>query len=318
MSSIKTDWYFIVNPHAGSGKTMGEWVPAEQKLDKLGITYQTAYTNHKTHATRLAYDAASEGYRKILAVGGDGSIHETFNGIMQWCDDNGCDPSDFILGVAPIGSGNDWIKSTGVPHDVMKVADMLEDSRCRGKMDIIKVTRGDGKPCYMANIGGLGFDSHVCKIVNLQKESGKRGKRIYLNALLDTIRTLDPIEYQVVADGEEKFSGLSYSLALGNGKYSGSGMRQVPLADMNDGLLDVMIVPKLPLFKLLPEIPSLFTGKIHECGKVIYFQCREVHIVPLNASAEDIFELDGEIEGRIPITVSVDPRRIGILCAAEE
>ena len=312
MTEPKTEWYFIVNPRAGSGKTLSEWIPAEHILESLDIPYLTAYTSHKRHATTLAHDAAAEGYRKIVAVGGDGSIHEVFNGIMRWCDENSASPEDFYIGVAPIGSGNDWIKSLNVPHDVGKVIDLI-DRNSFARMDVVKVHSVGGKTTYMANIGGIGFDSHVCKTVNLQKESGKRGKMIYLNALQFTIFNLKPINIQILADGREVFSGYAYSVALGNGRYSGSGMRQVPLAVMDDGLLDVMVVPKLPLHKIFRQLPKLFDGTLIESRDVIFARCRKLEILPLDEASNDIIELDGEIEGRIPLKIEMDGRQINAL-----
>ena len=99
MDDIKTEWFFIVNPRAGSGKTMSLWVPAEQKLQKLGISFVTAMTDHKRHATELAFEAAHKGYRRIVAVGGDGSLHEVLSGIARHCDEKGVDPSGFTIGV---------------------------------------------------------------------------------------------------------------------------------------------------------------------------------------------------------------------------
>lgn len=318
MYEAKTDWFFIVNPHAGSGKTMCEWVPAEQELYKLGIPFTTAYTDHKRHAMALAYGAASEGYRRIMAVGGDGSVHEAFNGIMQWCDEHHVSPEDFILAVAPIGSGNDWIKSLDTPHDVGKVMNMLRD-RTFGKMDVIRLDcdnvdlEGRREVRYMANVGGTGFDSHVCERVNHQKERGKRNKLIYLNGLQYTVRHLKPINLQVLADGKEVFCGECYSIALGNGRYSGGGMQQVPRARIDDGKLDAMIVPKVSITKMIKEMPKLFTSSINEMKELITVQCHELQIVPLDNRSRDIIELDGEIEGRLPATFTADGRKIGVI-----
>lgn len=312
MAETKTVWYFIVNPRAGSGKTMPLWVPAENKLTRLGIPYVTAYTDHKRHATTLAYDAAAEGYRKIIAVGGDGSVHETFNGIMRWCDDTGTSPEEFTLGVAPIGSGNDWIKSLNIPHDMDEVVRIIARGKT-ARMDVVKVNSAGGKKCYMANIGGAGFDSHVCKRVNIQKEGGARGKKIYLNALRHTMFSLKPISIKVVADGEKIFQGPAYSFALGNGRYSGSGMRQVPLAIMDDGILDVTIIPKMPMMTMLKQIPRLFNGTLNESRDVVMARCKTLEITPLNEESADIYELDGEIEGHLPIYIQMDGRQINVI-----
>lgn len=312
MQESKNEWYFIVNPRAGSGKTMSEWVPAEKKLTRLGIPFVTEFTDHKRHATSLAYEAAESGYRKIMAVGGDGSLHEVFNGLMKWCAEHSASPSEFYMGVVPIGSGNDWIKSLNVPHDTSAVIDLL-DKESFTQMDVFSITSVGGKIRYMANGAGLGFDSHVCKRVNMLKESGFRSKMIYLNALRHTALHLKPIKIQIIADGKEFHNGQVYSVAVGNGRYSGSGMRQVPLAVMDDGIMDVMVVPKIPLTQLFRQIPRLFNGTLNESREVKMTRCRSLTIVPLDNESQDIIEIDGEIEGRLPITIDLLPERINVL-----
>lgn len=312
MDDIKTEWFFIVNPRAGSGKTMSLWVPAEQKLQKLGISFVTAMTDHKRHATELAFEAAQKGYRRIVAVGGDGSLHEVLSGIARHCDENGVDPSGFTIGVMPIGSGNDWIKSLGLPNDLDNMISLIENESI-GKMDLVRVLSSGGKVSYMANVGGTGFDSHVCSRVNLQKEGGKRGKLIYLDALRYTITHLSPINLKVLADDQPVFEGVCYSIALGNGRYSGSGMRQVPKAEIDDGILDYMIVPKVKLKTMLKEIPRLFNGTIDESGVVVSGKCRSLRIMPLDDASADIIELDGEIEGKLPLSIDMDGRQIHVI-----
>lgn len=313
MTESKTDCYFfIVNPRAGSGKTMYEWLPAERKLKRLGIPCDIAMTDHKRHATALAYEAASKGYRKIIAVGGDGSLHETFNGICRWCARTGTPTEEFLLGVVPIGSGNDWIRSLGVPNDTSEVVDLIRKNSV-GVMDVVRVKSSGGRLAYMANIGGVGFDSHVCKRVNIQKESGRRGKMIYLNSLRYTIFNLKPVYISVVADGEVIFTGQCFSVALGNGRYSGSGMRQVPLAVMDDGLLDYAVIPKAPLAKVLKELPRLFSGTLNQSEYVISGKCRSLQIVPMDEQSADIFELDGEIEGLLPMSVEITGHQINVI-----
>ena len=312
MNDKKSTLFFIVNPRAGSGKTMCEWLPAEKELERAGVRYVTAMTDHKRHATSLAMEACQQGYRKIIAVGGDGSLHEVFNGICRWCDNSNCDISDFYIGVIPIGSGNDWIKSLGVEKDAKAALECVCRSEYR-MMDVIRVESSGSRVCYMANVGGTGFDSHVCLRVNSQKESGKRGKLIYLNSLIYTIATLRSIRVACYADGKMVFSGDCYSIALGNGRYSGSGMRQVPAAEIDDSLVDYLIIPRLPLGRIMLEAPRLFTGTINESRYVISGQCKSFKVMPLDSESEDVLELDGELEGRLPMSVEVLPSRIRVM-----
>ena len=312
MSETKSAWYFIVNPRAGSGKTMSEWVPAERLLEQKGIPFVTAMTDHKKHAITLAREAAAAGYRRIAAVGGDGSLHEVLGGICSWCEESGTPPEEFCLAVVPIGSGNDWIKSCGVPDDVQEVIKLLVNESF-GRMDIVRATSRDGLVTYMANCAGTGFDSHVCERVNRQKERGMRGRMIYLNALRYTIFHIKPISVTVRADGKEVFSGEAYSLAMGNGPWSGGGMRQVPLARNDDGQLDYMIVPRLRLRKIFKEIPRLFAGTVHESEVILSGRCESLQVAPLDEASADLVEFDGEVEGRLPMVIGPTGRQIRVL-----
>ena len=312
MSETKTEWYFIVNPRAGSGKTMSQWVPAEKLLEQKGVPFVTALTDHKKHAEELAREAAAAGYRRIAAVGGDGSLHEVLGGICGWCEEAGVSPEEFRLAVVPIGSGNDWIKSCGVPADIADVIRLIAQDSF-GRMDVVRATSRDGRVTYMANCAGTGFDSHVCERVNRQKERGMRGRMIYLKALRYTIFHLKPIHILVRADDREVFSGEAYSLATGNGPWSGGGMRQVPLARNDDGLLDYMVVPRSPLLKLVKEVPRLLAGTTHESELIITGRCTTLQIAPLDEAAADIVEFDGEVEGRLPMVIGITGQQIRVL-----
>ena len=312
MSETKTAWYFIVNPRAGSGTSMSEWLPAEQMLEQEHIPFVTAMTDHKKHAVTLAREAAAEGYRRIAAVGGDGSLHEVLGGICSWCAETGTPTEEFYLAVVPIGSGNDWIKSCRVPNDVPTVIRMIAEESF-GWMDILRAESRDGKVGYVANSAGVGFDSHVCERVNRQKERGMRDRLIYLKALRYTFFHLKPIRVVIRENGEAVFAGEAYSIAIGNGPWSGGGMRQVPLAANDDGLIDYMVVPKTKLYKLMKEVPRLFAGTVNESPLIHAGRCRQLRITPLDEVSADIIEYDGEIEGQLPLDLTFAGSRIHVL-----
>lgn len=304
------NWYFIVNPHAGSGKTMSEWVIAEKELDKREIPYVSVFTERIGHAKELAYAAACEGYRKFMAVGGDGSVHEVMCGIVKAVDEGVAPASEFFLSVIPIGSGNDWIKTIGIPHDTVKAIE-ASDSEKTAREDILKARFSD-KSSVVSNIAGAGFDSHVCDIVNAQKAAGKRSKRIYAKALVRTIAGLKSINVSVICDGKEVFSGPCYSISIGNGRYSGGGMLQTPGATIDDGQADMLIVPKLPIHVILKEVPKIFKGTIDKSPYTKTVRFRQATIVPLDAASADLVEIDGEVEGRLPVTFEMSGDQINI------
>ena len=312
MSENSNDWYIIINPLAGSGKTMKEWKKAEKMLRRLGVGYSAVTTEYAGHAVRLAARAAENGYRRFLAVGGDGSVHELFCGLMNVVRHSGLDPEEFTLGVIPIGTGNDWVRSLGISGRLGDVMDLISKESFKYQ-DIVSITGADGKNTYMANIGGAGFDSMVCEKVNREKTTGHRSPFLYAKALIQTIIQSPIIRIEAIADGKSIFKGECYSISFGNGPYSGGGMRQTSAADMNDGLFDVMIVPVLSLKALATNLYRLYTGTTHKCRHVVYVQCRHLKVVPLDRYSEVSFEADGEVEGHLPVEISMMENRMKVI-----
>ena len=127
---------------------------------------------------------------------------------------------------------------------------------------------------------------------------------------MHTIRWIRALKGTVKVDGNVLYNGDFYSIALGNGRYSGGGMRQVPKAVMNDGLVDVMVVPKLPVRTLLKEMPRLFNGTLAESKFVLMSRGT---VIEVSADRDDVVEMDGEIEGNLPLKVSVTGSSINVL-----
>ncbi len=326
--TIDKVWYAVVNPNAGSGKTISEWPRAERLLSDSRIPYEYKTTWSKGAATEIATRACEEGYRRFLAVGGDGTVHEVLEGIARYVEmsavaatlSEGSTPlslSDFTLAVIPIGSGNDWIKTLGVPHDTAAIVSLIKDESF-ARQDVFKVSvRNDETSTqassYMANIAGVGFDANICNRVNFEKNSGKKGKILYLKVLVTTVVKTKPFPCRVVADGKEIFKGDALSIAMGCGKYSGGGMMQVPYAVMDDGLLDVTVIPTLPLGTIVRAVPTLFSGRLLEKHPELTFtRCKSLQIEPLEGSGP-LVEVDGEIVGNIPLTVSLLPGQLNVI-----
>lgn len=303
MAEMDKVWYAVVNPHAGSGKTVSEWPRAEQLLQANGIDYEYKTTWRKCHASEIAFDACGHGYRRFLAVGGDGTVHEVLDGIARYVESSDSLLSDFTLAVIPIGSGNDWIKTLHIPHSTEVIIDLIKNERF-AKQDIFKLslTGEDGSAAvvsYMVNIGGVGFDANVCHRVNFEKESGKSGKILYVKVLVQNIVGRHPFPCRIFADGELAFDGNAISLAMGIGKYSGGGMLQVPDALNNDGLLDFTVIPDLSLMKILRAVPGLFNGKLLTANPELY-SSRCAHLrIEVGGGMKELIEVDGEVIGEV-------------------
>lgn len=314
-------WMAVVNVFAASRKAGSIWKNAAVMLEEAGVSYKARFTGGALNATALSRKSAAEGYRRFIAVGGDGTIHDVLNGIGEYVTSaEGVSFSDFTLAVIPVGSGNDWVKSVGVPRDMRQAVRLVADG-VRRKQDVVKVSVLDAADLeaeplavsYMANIAGVGLDARVCEIVNRKKEQGKRGKKLYVSALLYCIRHRVPVRASIVCDGVEIFNGRYLSIAFGTGKFSGGGMRQTPLAVIDDGLTDVTVIPDIPLLTIAKEAPKLFTGTFHKVDVLTQARCRKVTVIPSKEADAEPVEVDGEVIGRAPVTMEVLEGQLNIV-----
>ena len=319
-------WLAAVNLHAGSGKTALLWREAEGLLDRMQVPYECRYAGFRFCIAEIAYHAASEGFRKFIAVGGDGTIHDVLEGIMKYVDISSSSSSpagisDFTLAVIPIGSGNDWIRIHHIGYDIGETVSLIK-AESFVRQDIVKVTvlpesrnQGtpvDGKHSYMVNIGGVGFDARVCERVNGQKARGKRGRLLYIKALLYLFFHYRSVPAVVRCDDGTVFEGDCFSVAVGNGKYCGGGLRQTPDAVYDDGLLDLTVIPAYSLPRVLLELPKLFNGRFNSVKGLKICRGRSVTVLPLSGKCE-LVEVDGEIIGNVPVRFEVLSEQINVL-----
>jgi YegS/Rv2252/BmrU family lipid kinase len=324
-----TVWFAVINVYAASSKAAKSWAKAEERMKAKGMVFHGSRTGKGGSAMELTFDACMAGYRKFIAVGGDGTVHDVLNGIagyVDWTQESGrpVSFSDFTIGVIPVGSGNDWIKTAGVPKDIEKAVDVLE-AGCLSKQDVVRVSLLEqGMPphdrtiamSYMMNIGGIGIDARVCEAVNAQKRQGKRGKILYVTALLKAIFERVPADAKVICDGQTVFDGLYFSMAFGVGKYSGGGMRQTPEAVMDDGLLDMTIIPEIPMRRIMREAPRLFTDTFLKVPELIVAKSKVITVMPGSAACAEPVEVDGEVVGKAPVRFEVLDNQINVVIKA--
>jgi YegS/Rv2252/BmrU family lipid kinase len=205
-------------------------------------------TVYPTHATELAKQAALEGYDLVVAMGGDGTVHEVVNGLMLV-------PAEKrpTLGVVPLGSGNDFAHAIGIPLQADRaMAQALEGES--SPVDIIRMTDENGRVEYLDNTVGIGFDAVVT--IRSHKLPVVRGFLMYLTAVIQTILlNHDPALMKIESDGE-LWQEEAMMLTLCNGPREGGGFIIAPDANMNDGIIDFALVKKcgrLMMFRLLPE-----------------------------------------------------------------
>lgn len=237
----------IVNPQARHGET-GKLVPVIEKL-LARAEHDTALTTHVGHATEIA--AAAEGYDVVVAVGGDGTVHEVLNGLMRRPPDDR--PA---LGVIPTGNGNDTRRTLGIPDDVTDASLALISGVTR-RFDI-----GVCNGIYFNNSFAAGLDARVtAKAVEYKATTRRSGLWLYLTALLHVLfNELYPHHVRVSWDGAEPVAHDLLIIAATIGPTYGGGFKIAPDAVPDDGLLEVCRIDPLSLPQALMRLPFVIAG----------------------------------------------------------
>jgi YegS/Rv2252/BmrU family lipid kinase len=305
-------WYAIVNPEAGSGKGIKDWPLIKALLEKEEIEFDFHLTERKYHAVELTVWAIRKNYKRILVVGGDGTLNEVVNGVFIQKQQP---PTEITLGVIGVGTGNDWQKTFSIPANYADNVLAIKNGRTIlqdiGRVDYFEARIRHSR--YFANAAGAGFDANVAYATNKLKESGRRGKVLYIFSLLKTL-----IKYRYtmasISIDQTKINGKIFSVTLGIGKYNGGGMMQVPNAQPDDGLFDITIIKKIRRFDVLRNIYRLYNGTILNHPKIFGYQAKTASIT---SKPPVYLEVDGESLGSSPFSFSIVPQSIRVVVGAD-
>ena len=282
----------IINPAAGANKTYKKWPQLNQLLSSIGLSFDHQYTEGAGHAIELAHEAASDGYRYLVAVGGDGTINEVANGIL-----NSSNTKEVSLGVVSTGTGSDFARSTGIPIDSVNACSALTSTK-RMMIDtgIVEYHKnGEKTQRYFVNAAGIGFDAAAVESTEkIPKYFG--GTIPYLAGLLRTL-----IGYRnksVVMNIDDTIKSTKIlSVIVANGNYLGGGMHVAPDAVMDDSLLDVVVIGDVGKLDLLKSLPMIYKGTHGKHPKVSIEKAAEVTI---GTSERVLVHADGELLGEGP------------------
>lgn len=306
---INDVWMVIVNPKAGSGRGLQDWPIISNRMYSSGLHFTCLFTEHKYHAMELTVKAINDGYRNIVAVGGDGTIHEVVNGIFM---QKKVPTTEISLAVIPAGTGNDWIRMFGISKTYSEAVQSLVEKRTV-LQDVARVSYYETKvqhTRYMANVAGLGYDAVVNLKYNMLKDEGKYGKWLYLRSTFRTFAKFFPIHFNIKADGRPFYDGMVFSGAVGIGKYNGGGMQQTPFAEVDDELMDLTIIKKMSKLRIARNFRLLYSGNIYSIPKVMHTQCKRLDI---DTFPESRIEIDGEAVGTSPFTFELVPHAIKVV-----
>jgi YegS/Rv2252/BmrU family lipid kinase len=282
----------IVNPHAGGGRTAAALPAVEAALRARGAEVRTDRTLSIDHAVALGREAAQAG-EVAVSFGGDGLAGAVAHALRG---------TEGVLGVLPGGRGNDFARKLGIPSDAGSAAAVLVEGRER-TVDVAEV---DGRT--FLGIASYGFDSDVQDIANAT--TVVRGQLVYLYATLRGIAAWRPVRLTFAADGGPERAVTGYAVAACNSGVFGGGMALAPDADLEDGLLDVVVTGHTPKLRFLRNLPKVFKGTHLDEPEVELLRARELRV-----DAERPFRIyaDGDPIGTTPATIRAVPGALRVL-----
>lgn len=295
-------WYVIVNPSSAFGTGFEQWKRIEPLLVKSNLSFQASVSRHPGHILELAENAARQGFRQFIAVGGDGTVNELVNGLYK----AGALP-ECIVTTIPVGRGTDWAKTLGFDASHERSIQAILKGKTRMLDAAVALIQGeDGThERIFVNVAGLGYDAFVTERANRRRKKQTKGS--YLFELFRCLLKYRSTMVNVVVDGVEQYHGKVFSMAVGNCKYNGGGMIPLPNADPQDGLLDVTVIGDVSKLDVLFNVYRMFNGTLLEHPKVAGFKGKEVEV---NSSPEVKIEVDGEVIGQTPARFLIIPKAL--------
>lgn len=306
MSSKQTNYHFILNPIAGRGRAYKAIKKIRSVLREKNVNHTFSITSAPKHATQLAKDAQKD-YDVIVAIGGDGTVNEVMNGLIN---------GKTKFGVIPLGSGNDFAKAVNMPHNLIDAIDVILSNK-NIIADIGKVITHrmvDNKKQiyderYFINGIGIGFDASVA--YESSKIKRLRGLPLYISALLRALLKYKTLNFLVKLD-ELRLKSKYFLIAIGNGVSAGGGFYLTPDAKLDDKRFDVCYVDPVGLFKILKIFPSVLKGLHGRYKEVNFTQAKNIEI----SSEQKFFvHADGEIVGNNvnSVKISLIPAAIQVI-----
>ena len=294
---------FLVNPASDNGVTGKRWPELAHRAALLGLTGETLFSERAGHITELAERAARDGADLVVAVGGDGTMNETVNGLMR----AGGGPE---LATIPLGTGMDFGRTYGIPTNFEGAVRVAVDGRAR-TIDVGRVTyrtwAGDEEERYVVNVGSVGMSAAVAQRANgMSKAFG--GKATFFYALVRVFLAWQNTVIDVDLDGERR-SARMHDVIVANGQYHGGAMWLAPEARPDDGLFDVLLIGDVTKADFATTAPKLYRGKHLGHPKVDLARAR---VVTVDGAETLPIELDGEQVGTTPARWDVVPGALRI------
>ncbi|MEO0135980.1 MAG: diacylglycerol kinase family protein [candidate division WOR-3 bacterium] len=301
--------HVIVNARAGANCGQRILKNIQTALTKSGLKPFITLTRYRGHAQHLAREAVKNNFDLIISVGGDGTINEIINGMMEWNDKVANLP---VLGIISAGTGSDLCRTLHIPFDCNHALQII----LKGNVQPVDIGRAIFKDNarvwyrHFINVLDVGLGGNVVRIANhIPKNLG--GFATFLIASLLVLAIHRPSPLQIYIDGLFKDEGMVNIIGAANGKYFGGGMKIAPMACLNDGYLEILYVKNTNIFQFIGKVLLPVYQARHLLYKKLYhYRAQKLKIV---AEKKFLVDIDGEEEKAREVEIILIPQKIKIV-----
>lgn len=306
----------VINPKSGKKAYRQQRLYLFKLLKARHLPFTYKVTKYAGHAKELAQDLVEKGYDEILVLGGDGTLSEVIDGIMSSRVE---DKSKIRFGIMPRGTGNDWGRYWGLDNRFRRSLDIFFETGKPQKIDIGCLTylrNGVEQKRYFINSIGFGIDAKTVNRAETMKYYLGHSKLLYLFALLSAVFTHHSTDMELLTEQGKLLKQPMFTMNIGNGPFSGGGIRQNPQADPCDGIFHAMFVKHPTSKQVWQALPKLFNGRLQELEFVTFFTAKKII---LNTTRYTMFEADG-IMGHAfgPYTIEILPNALQMIVPADK
>lgn len=268
----KKNLHFIINPISGTGKNKDILKKINKEIHSEIFDTHIHFTERANHATEIASKLCREKADIIVAVGGDGTVNEVGQALVN---------KDCMMGIVPTGSGNGLARHLGIPQQVNKALRLLNS------LHAIKIDSCTANGHFFVNVSGIGYDGHISHCFSKEK---KRGMKTYMKLILSEWWSYNIKRYQIEIDGTSVFDDEAVQISFANGTQFGNNVVISPQSKTDDGLIELCIVKPFQFYEIPFLLLALATNRFHLSKRMKIISCAEATILSKNAMKH----LDGE------------------------
>ncbi len=304
----------IVNPKSAGGSTEIRWAKIASELANHFGAFRVEFTNSAGDGINKAFRAAKNGQKFIIACGGDGTINEIANGIME-------SGQNVELGILPSGTGGDFRRTLNMPNTAREAAKNLRSGATK-LIDVGKVTFFNHENVqtirYFLNVSSFGLSASINERVKTKNSLGwipgdiLRGKAKFALSTLQEVFDSETTTVRVRIDGADEKTLNTINFCVANSRFFGGGMKIAPDAKLDDGFFDVVNIGDIKTAKILFNAFRLYDGSHLSLAEVKHKTAKRIEVRAANAEETIYLETDGELPGRLPAIYEIIPHALKV------